>query len=286
MDQYDSRWIEVANGLGIAVRRYAGGPKTPVLCIPGLTRNASDFDDLAPKIAATGHDVITVSLRGRGRSDRDPDYLNYHPETYRDDVLAVLDALGIGSAIFVGTSLGGIVTMVSHASAPERVKAAVLNDIGPELAPEGIARIAGYVGAGAGAGPAASLEEAAARIRAINGVAFPDASDADWLVFARRTFRKTETGQWVLDYDPNIARALMELAPAPDLWPAFESLKSTPTLVLRGALSDLLSPEIVEKMRAAHASFDYAEVPRIGHAPMMTEPAAWAVLENFLMDID
>ncbi len=286
MKQYDSRLISVGGDLNIAMQKYAGGSKTPVLCIPGLTRNASDFDDLAPKIAAAGRDVITVSLRGRGRSDWDLNYLNYHPEIYRNDVLTVLDAFGVRQAIFVGTSLGGIVTMAAHAFAPERVKAAVLNDIGPELAPEGIARIAGYVGAGAGAGPATSLEEAAARIRAVNEVAFPDASDAEWLVFARRTFSETDAGEWVLDYDPNIARALMELGPAPDLWPAFESLKAIPTLVLRGGLSDLLSPEIVYKMREVHPDFDYAEVPRIGHAPMMTEPAAWAALETFLAEID
>ncbi len=278
--------FNVADNIVMRAKHYAGGAKTPVLCIPGLTRNASDFDDLAPKIAAAGRDVITVSLRGRGLSDWDPDYLNYHPETYRDDVLTVLDTLNIGAAIFVGTSLGGIVTMVAHEAAPERVKAAVLNDIGPELAPEGMARIAGYVGAGADAGPATSLEQAAARIRAINEVAFPDASDAEWLVFARRTFRETDAGEWVLDYDPSIARALMELGAAPDLWPAFESLKATPTLVLRGGLSDLLSPEIVGKMRAVYPDFDYAEVPRIGHAPMMTEPVAWAALEKFLMEID
>jgi pimeloyl-ACP methyl ester carboxylesterase len=281
---FDAKRLPITNHLNIETRHYHGGSKTPVLCIPGLTRNASDFDDLAPKIAASGRDVITVSLRGRGRSDWDPDYLNYHPETYRDDVLTVLDELGVRQAIFIGTSLGGIVTMVAHASAPERVRAAVLNDIGPELAPEGIARIAGYVGAGAG--PAASVEEAVARIRAVNEVAFPDASDAEWLVFARRTFREAAAGEWVLDYDPNIARALMELGAAPDLWPAFESLKATPTLVLRGGLSDLLSPEIVGKMRAVHPAFDYAEVPRIGHAPMMTEPAAWAALDKFLMEID
>jgi len=268
----------------MGVRRYPGGNKTPVLCIPGLTRNAGDFEDLAPKITQTGRDVIAVDLRGRGRSDHDPDYLNYHPTTYRDDVLAVLDEIGVSQAVFVGTSLGGIVTMLTHRHAPHRVKAAVLNDVGPDLAPEGVARIAGYVGANAG--PAASLEEAAARIRAINEVAFPDASDADWLVFARRTFREISDGQWVLDYDPNIARALMEHGPAPDLWPAFETLKTAPTLVIRGGISDLLSLEIVEKMRGVHPAFDYTEVPRVGHAPMMTEPAAWSALEKFLVEID
>ncbi|MHA7871983.1 MAG: alpha/beta fold hydrolase, partial [Hyphococcus sp.] len=253
--------------------------KTPVLCIPGLTRNAADFADFAPKAAKTGHDVVTISLRGRGPSDYDPHFLNYRPETYRDDILKVLDAVSAENAIFVGTSLGGIVTMLVNAAAPQRVKGAVLNDVGPDLAPEGIARIAGYVGKTAG--PAKDLNEAAARIKAINGVAFPDASEAEWLLFAKRTFRETQDG-WVLDYDLNIARALAEGGPAPDLWPAFESLKGTPTLVIRGALSDLLTPPIVDKMREVHPNFELVEVPRIGHAPMLTEPAAWGAIAAFL----
>ncbi len=276
--------IGVAADISVAVRIYEGGDKTPALCIHGLTRNAGDFEDLAPLIAKTGRNVVAVTLRGRGASDRDPNYLNYHPLTYRDDIVKVLDALEMKEAAFVGTSLGGIVTMVTNEAAPARVKAAILNDVGPELAPEGLARIAGYVGADAG--PAATIEEAADRIKAINGVAFPDASDEEWIKFAYRTFRNTDDGNWELDYDPNIAKALAEVGPAPDLWPAFGSLKDTPTLVVRGALSDLLSPEIVEKMRAVHPSFDYVEVPRIGHAPMMTEPAAISAIESFLKKID
>ncbi len=276
--------FDVAPGLAMRCRRYSGGDKNPVICIPGLTRNASDFADLAPKIAAIGRDVTAVSLRGRGKSDYDPDYLNYHPLTYRDDILLALDKMNVRAAIFVGTSLGGIVTMLANESAPERVKAAIINDVGPDLAPEGLARIASYVGKSAGS--AETIEEAAMRIRAINEVAFPDATDDDWIVFAQRTFHQTEDGKWALDYDPNIARGLAENGPAPDLWPAFESLKSTPTLIIRGAISDLLSAEIVERMRKVHPHFDYIEVPRIGHAPMMTEPAAWGALETFLSKID
>lgn len=265
-------------------REYAGGDKTPVICIPGLTRNASDFEDLAPKISATGRNVTAISLRGRGRSDYDPDYLNYHPLTYRHDILLALDEMNVRKAILIGTSLGGIVTMLTNQTAPERVKAAIINDVGPDLAPEGLTRIASYVGKNAG--PAETIEEAAAHIRAINEVAFPDATDDDWIRFAYRTFRQTDDGKWTLDYDPNIARGLAENGPAPDLWPAFESLKSTPTLIMRGAISDLLSAEIVERMRIAHPHFDYVEVPRIGHAPMMTEPAAWSALETFLNKLD
>ena len=274
-------------GLSMRARLYRGGPKTLALCIPGLTRNARDFEELAPKVAATGRDVLVVSLRGRGGSDDDPDFRNYFPPTYRDDVLAALDQHGAKEAVFIGTSLGGIVTMLTNHAAPARVRAAVLNDVGPALAPEGIARIAGYVGDGTAApAPAANLDEAAARIKAINDPAFPDADDDFWRVFAQRTFKETADGRWTLDYDPNIARALVENGPAPDLEPAFASLKDKPTLIVRGEISDLLTPPIIEEMRAAHPSFDYAEVPRVGHAPMLTEPAAWKALEAFLTKID
>jgi pimeloyl-ACP methyl ester carboxylesterase len=282
--QFKTIEIPLDTELSVRARYYSGGDKTPVLCIPGLTRNARDFEDLAPKIAATGRGVVAVSLRGRADSSYDPAYLNYHPLTYRDDVLKALDALEIGKAVFIGTSLGGIVTMLTNLTAPERVQAVIINDVGPELAPEGLARIASYVGVATG--PAANIEEAAARIKAINEVAFPGKDEEFWLPFARRTFRETDDGQWMLDYDPNISKALMEVGPAPDLWPAFESLKGKPTLIVRGGISDLLSLEIMEKMRGAHPGFDYAEVPNVGHAPMLTEPAAWEAIEKFLNRLD
>ncbi len=276
--------IALPGSLTMRAHLYKGGGRTPALCIPGLTRNARDFEDLAPKIAAAGRDVIVVSLRGRADSDYDSDYANYFPTVYSDDVIAALRQLGVAQAVFIGTSLGGIITMLTNERAPALVRAAIINDVGPELEPEGIARIAGYVGGDAAA--AASLDEAAARIRAINEVAFPDADDAFWRAFARRTFRRLESGEWTLDYDPGIARALIENGPAPDLWPAFESLKTKPTLLIRGEISDLLTPPIVDRMRAVHPYFDYAEVARVGHAPMLTEPAAWAAIEAFLGRID
>lgn len=281
---YDKATFELKDGLTLRGRLYRGGGKTLAICIPGLTRNAADFEDLAPEVAATGRDVLVVSLRGRADSDYDPDYLNYFPTTYRDDIIAVLDQLGTKEAVFIGTSLGGIVTMLTNEKAPERVKAAIINDVGPELAPEGIERIAGYVGGDKE--PARDLEEAATRIKAINEVAFPDANDSFWLTFAQRTFKQLDNGGWILNYDPNIARSLIEAGPAPDLWPAFESLNSKPTLLVRGGISDLLTPPIIEKMRNIHPSFDYVEVPRVGHAPTLNEPAAWGAIKGFLAGLD
>lgn len=261
------------------VRRYAGGEKTPALCIHGLTRNLLDFEELAPKIAMTGRDVYAVSLRGRGLSGYDPEITHYFPTVYRDDMISLLDNYDLPAAIFVGTSLGGITTMLVNEAAPERVAAAIINDVGPALADEGLARIGGYVGKSAG--PAPSIAEAAQRIRAINEVAFPDADDAEWEKFARRTFRETPEG-WVLDYDPQIAAALATSGPAPDLWAAWKSLANTPTLLVHGGISDLLTDPIVDSMREARPGFDYVRVPRIGHAPMMTEPAAWSAVSKFL----
>jgi pimeloyl-ACP methyl ester carboxylesterase len=276
------------DGLRLHLRKWAGGEKTPALCIPGLTRNAADFEDFGPAIAETGRDVFAVSLRGRGRSDYDPSYRNYVPPTYVGDVLAALDQQGVRRAIFVGTSLGGLVTMLTAAAAPERLAAAVVNDIGPELAPEGIARIAGYVGARS-ADPDSTVPDlaaAAAQIRAINEVAFPGRDARFWETFARRTYEQRPDGSWRLAYDPAIGQALIEAGPAGDLWEPFERLASIETLVVRGALSDLLSQDIIEKMRTARPGFDYCEVADVGHAPTLTEPDALAAIRRFLAKID
>lgn len=265
-------------------RRWSGGARTPVICLPGLTRNAADFEDFAPLAASTGRDVVALSLRGRGKSDYDPTYLNYFPTTYVRDVLSMLDQLGFDKAIFVGTSLGGIVTMLTTMTAPTRVAGAVINDVGPEIAPEGIARIAAYVGAraaGAGGG-ATDLEGAIAQIKAINEVAFPGKDKSFWETFARRTFTQQADGSFVLAYDQNIGRALLEAGPAPDLWEPFRSLRSVPTMIVRGGVSDLLTRPIVDKMRAAVPSIDYCEVANVGHAPTLTEPDALAPLTAFL----
>lgn len=280
--------IDLPDGLRMRGAKTLGGAKTPVLCIPGLTRNMADFDDFAPLAASTGRDVYAVSLRGRGRSDYDPNHLNYFPTTYVGDVLAALDQLGLARAIFVGTSLGGIVTMLTAALAPHRIAGAVINDVGPELAPEGIARIAGYVGARAAGdnGPAENLDAAIAQIRAINEVAFPGRDLSFWETFARRTFDPQADGSWKLAYDPNIGRALLEAGPAPDLWAPFAALAPISTLVLRGAISDLLTAPIIDKMRGARPGFDYCEVENVGHAPTLTEPDAWAAISRFFSRID
>lgn len=280
----DITWRAV-DGLTLHAHDYpADGGKTPVICIHGLTRNARDFEELAPRIQATGRRVIAVDVRGRGQSDRDPNPANYHPGTYAIDITALLSQEGIHSAVFIGTSMGGLITMVMAAFAPQVIAAAVLNDVGPELSPVGIARITGYVGQGK---PVETWAQAAAYIKSVNASAFPDATDEAWDRFARRTFRE-EGGKPVLDYDPDIALAFKAdpdapPPPQPDMWPLFRALTNgRPVLLIRGGLSDLIDEAIAAKMREAAPDMAYAEVPRIGHAPMLTEPQAWAAIQSFL----
>ena len=274
------------DGLKLHARDYPGdAARAPVICIHGLTRNAADFEDLAERIAANGRRVIAVDVRGRGLSDRDANPANYQPGTYATDILALLSHLKIERAVFIGTSMGGLITMVLAAFAPHVIAAAVLNDIGPELADAGIARISAYVGK---ARPVENWADAAAYAKEVNGQAFPDASDEDWAAFARRTFADGPDGKPVVAYDPNIALAFQTdpdapPAPRPDMWPLFRALiADRPVLLIRGGLSDLLDETIAAKMRQAAPAMAYAEVPRVGHAPMLTEPQAWAAIESFL----
>ena len=281
---HDITWRS-ADGLTLHARDYpAAGGKLPVICIHGLTRNARDFEELAPRIQALGRRVVAVDVRGRGGSDRDPNPANYHPGTYAADVVGLMAHEVIPSAIFIGTSMGGIITMALAAFAPQAIAAAVLNDVGPELSPVGIARISGYVGQG---GPVETWADAADYIRSINEAAFPDATDEEWDRFARRTFRE-EGGRPVLDYDPDIALAFRPVPGAPqtpplDMWPLFRALTTgRPTLLIRGGLSDLIDEDIARRMREAAPAMAHAEVPRVGHAPMLTEPKAWSAIESFL----
>lgn len=274
-----------SDGLRIHYRVYdpvGAATGAPVLCLHGLTRNLKDFEDFAPQIADLGRQVISATQRGRGQSDNDPVHERYNPAVYTQDMLALLDHLDIPKAVFVGTSMGGLMTMVAATMAPQRIEKAVLNDIGPELDPVGIARIRSY--AGKTSSEFADWQAAADAIRAINGVAFPNETGNDfWLDFARKTCRLREDGKVVLAYDPAIAKSVAEGGDTDaDLWPLFEALASIPTLIVRGGISDLLMVSTVEKMQARKPDMEFVEVPDVGHAPFLTEPAAIGKIKAFL----
>ena len=284
----ERRWTSL-DGLSLYARDYApadGPARLPVIAIHGLTRNSADFEVIAALIAASGRRVLAVDVRGRGQSDRAPDPMTYTPDVYARDVVALMEQLGIEKAVFLGTSMGGLITMALTAIKPKAIAAAMINDVGPELAPEGLARIAAY------AGQPIVIEtwaDAAAYAKRINETALPHYTDADWAAFARRTFREGTEGSPVLDYDPDISAPIKSAgakALIPNLWPSFRALaRKKPTLLLRGATSDLLSPAIVARMRKAAPTLAYAEVPGVGHAPMLDEPEARAAIFEFLAGV-
>lgn len=287
MTYAERRWTS-PDGLSLYARDYApadGPAKLPAIAIHGLTRNSADFEGIAGLIAASGRRVLAVDVRGRGLSERAFDPMTYTPDVYARDMIALMEQAGIEKAVFLGTSMGGLITMALTAIKPEAVAAAVINDIGPEVAPEGLARIAEYTGRKV---EIRNWADAAAYARDINAVAFPLYGDADWDAFARRIFREGEDGKPVLNYDPDISapiRAAGAAALIPDLWPAFTALASgRPTLLVRGGASDLLSAEIARRMREAAPDMAYVEVPGIGHAPMLDEPEARAGILDFLSD--
>ena len=276
-------------GLALYARDYAGsgGPaRCPVICIHGLTRNSADFEDAAPWIAAQGRRVIAVDIRGRGRSERDPNPERYHPKVYAADVLKLLDDAGIARAVFIGTSMGGIITMAIAAKRLSAIAAAVLNDVGPVISMVGLTRIGGYVGQGK---PVESWDDAAEYMKRINEVAFPKNTLEDWRVWARRTFRADSQGRIGLDYDPAIAASIRGRKLKPTSMIAkllYRRLaRNRPTLLIRGGNSDIVGPEEASYMRKAAPGLKYAEVPGIGHAPMLTEPEAQAALASFLATV-
>jgi pimeloyl-ACP methyl ester carboxylesterase len=237
-------------------------------------------------IAQTGRRVLAVDVRGRGLSDRAPEPMTYTPDVYAKDVVALMEQLGIEKAVFLGTSMGGLITMALTALKPKAIAAAIINDVGPELAVEGLTRIAAYAGQ-----PVVieTWDDAAAFAKRINETALPHYTDADWAAFARRTFREGTEGAPVPDYDPDISapiKAAGAKALIPNLWPSFRALaRKKPMLLIRGATSDLLSPAIVARMRKAAPSMAYTEVPGIGHAPMLDEAEARAAIFEFLAGV-
>jgi pimeloyl-ACP methyl ester carboxylesterase len=253
------------------VREY-GSPSSalPVVCLPGLTRTTADFDALAPALAYGNppRRVIAIDSRGRGQSEYDPDPQHYNVAVELADVIAVLTALKIQQAVFVGSSRGGIHTMLLAATNPAAIAGAVLHDIGPVIEPEGLARIKGYVGK---LRQPQTLAEGADILRGLFESQFPKLTPEHWLAAAGRTW-KNERGALVATYDVRLASTLADFdsgRPPPPLWNEFDALTRVPVLVIRGARSDILSEATVSNMRARHPDLECIEVPDQGHVPLL-----------------
>ncbi len=257
-----------------------------VLCLHGLTRNHKDFDPMIAALGA-GRRYIAWDTRGRGRSERDPDASAYNNLHYAQDVVALMDHLKLGKVTLVGTSMGGLISMILMNVCPDRIQGVVLNDVGPKLEQAGIDRIAGYVG---GTEPLDGWRDAADAIAHSQAQAFPDNTPDDWMAFAKRTFIETDDGKVVLDYDPAIADSLkaIKIDPAAEAmaWAAFNAMKAAPLLIVRGELSDLFSAATANAMVSAHGNASEVVVPRVGHAPILNEPEAVTAISAFLQTLE
>ena len=278
MATWTDRFWNSADGVKLHYRDHDGNrDRSPILCIPGLTRNARDFEPVADRFAGDWR-VISIDLRGRGGSAFDPDPANYKPMVYVADILKLLDQLGIADAVFVGTSLGGICTMALALGDRERVAGALLNDIGPAIDPAGVERIAGYVGKEV---RFASWDEAVDQMAERNHDIYPDYDRAQWERFVRR-MAIDEGGQVRFDYDMAIASNFQSAASAPDIWPLYQALDGRPVTILRGELSDLLSADVATRMASELSDVELVTVPRVGHAPSLDEPASLAAIDRLL----
>ena len=276
----EQRWRS-ADGLTLYSRVYeAPDPAAPaLLCLPGLTRNSRDFEQLAPHLA-TRYRVVCPDLRGRGLSQRDPHWRNYHPGVYLQDLQRLMEVLELTRIGIIGTSLGGLLAMLLAAGKPAAVAGIVLNDIGPEADPRGIERIRGYTGKLA---PVRTWAEAVAQFREVNGVAWPDLSAEQWSVATHRSYREDAAGIPVFDSDPMIGEAIRSAPAVPQgLWPVFAQISAVPMLVIRGAQSDLLSSAIVERMQRAKPDLESLTVEQRGHAPLLDEPGVVPAIDRFL----
>lgn len=277
--------VAAADGIPLHAREYGMRTGlTPVVCLPGLTRNAKDFETIAPRLAQA-RTVVAVDFRGRGRSGR-ADPATYRPDQEAADTLAVLDHLGISRFAIIGTSRGGIVAMVMAARALPRMAGVAFNDIGPRIEPEGLLRIRGYLGSDP---QFTSWDDAVAALKSTNP-GFPDLSEAEWHGFARRVYREAE-GRPRADYDMGLAVNFpstddIAAGKVAELWPLLDMLQPLPCLVLRGANSDLLSDATVAAMQERHKKLAAVTVARRGHVPFLDEPESLAGIDQWLQAVD
>lgn len=280
---FQEKYYSSHDGLKLYYRDYnhRDCDKTPLLCLHGLTRNSKDFNKFARHFAWQRR-VICLDIRGRGKSEYDPDYQNYQIPVYVRDVLTFLEHAGLDQVIAVGTSMGGLISMILGSTVPDIFKAIILNDIGPEVDPKGLERISGYVGKGI---ILQGWQQAIDSMKAMFNNIFPDYTPEDWELFTRNTFREQEDGTIITNYDQAIGTAMRETAENAvpvDLWPIFKGLSHIPVMTLRGENSDILSKQTLEKMADEHPDFTHVTITDRAHTPDLNEDISLREIGNFI----
>ena len=283
MSSYSDGYWWSPDGLRLHYRDYSGGEdgRPPLLCMPGLTRNSRDFEPLAARLAGQWR-LICPDMRGRAESAYAKDAMTYVPLTYLQDISRLLADLAITRFVAVGTSLGGVITMLIAATHREWLAGAVLNDVGPVLDEGGLARIRSYVGVGQSH---PTWVHAARALAEANGDVYPGYDLEAWLAMAKRLYRLNSGGRVVLDYDMKIAEPIRAMGSEAgvDMWPVMSAFSGIPTLLLRGERSDLLSAATAQRMATdIGAAAELAVVPGVGHAPVLDEPESVAAIDRLL----
>lgn len=288
VESFDEIYFTARDGLRLYGRHYRaqGSKLRPVLCLAGLTRNSRDFHDLARALSAPGpaaRDVYTMDYRGRGSSEFDRDWRNYVLAVEANDVLDFMTVTGLDKPSIVGTSRGGLVTMVMAAMQPSRLGPVVMNDIGPVIDAKGLSRIAGYVGKM----PLPPTWDAATQlVRDMSKKPFPAVEEHQWAEYARQLFNE-KNGRPAPGYDPKLSRAMSVLnGPMPEFWPQFEALRHVPVMVIRGETSDLLSDATVTAMQKRHPDVMALTVPGQGHAPLLKDAPTNNAIAAFFARLD
>jgi pimeloyl-ACP methyl ester carboxylesterase len=283
---YESRFVTASDGLKLHARLY-GHPqdgRLPVLCLPGLSRNSGDFDVVARALAEE-RQVVALDYRGRGLSAADADWRNYALPVELDDLMTVTTVLGLARAVFLGTSRGGLLTMLTTAARPTLLAGAILNDIGPVIEGAGLARIKSYLGR---LPEPATWDEAVALLKSIGQSRFPALTDADWRGQAGSIWTERD-GRLAAAFDPALAKTLESVsfdAPMPTLWPQFDGLAAVPVMVIRGEHSDILSAATVGAMADRRPDLDVLTVQGQGHAPLLTDPLSIGRIQAFVRRCD
>jgi pimeloyl-ACP methyl ester carboxylesterase len=255
-----------------------GGGGTPVLCLPGLTRNSRDFTKLARHLAPTRR-VVCPDMRGRGRSQYAEHWRTYDAATYLDDIRHLLAALGLSRVVILGVSLGGLLGTAIAAAFPTVLAGLIVNDVGPDVALAGRTRILDYVGRDR---PQPDWPSAVAHLKET----FKTLSlqtDEDWLSFTRATYREGADGELHFDWDMSIIRPILAPPePLPDLWALWRGVHRIPVLAIRGGASDILSPETFARMKAEKPDLVQVTLPGVGHCPSLNEPPVRKAIDDFL----
>jgi pimeloyl-ACP methyl ester carboxylesterase len=234
------------------------------ICVHGLTRTGRDFDVLAAELSKSTH-VVCPDVPGRGASDWLENPKEYIYPTYLGDMAGLISHIGAERVKWIGTSMGGLIGMMLAAMPGSPIRKLIINDIGPFIPKEALNRIGDYVGAAPSFPDVAGIE---AYLREVHAP-FGDLSDEEWQHLATTSSERNGEGGYRLHYDPAIADAFIS-GPVEDvdLWSVWDRI-ACPTLVLRGANSDLLLPETAQEMTQRGPRAELVTIDGCGHAPAL-----------------